>query len=1524
MQDNSLWRRARVVNYRPINALCLTPFAALSLVGRSALAISTDADRLRSASATGVQTTFFPSSTGAGDMWHSPFYTSFSSVPLAVTTPRGKALDFRANAGFPVFLYSYTAAADIGDAGITIFIVMAAPAPSADGVLLHKGGIRGVPGWALSLAPGPGTTSAVTFTVLGSGLNSAASISTSFSPDEMTVVGVRVTPGAGADGIMSLSGAANAVAFTTLTDTTVNGTGPSMGFSNYLYLGSSEEMSATNRARALVYEVAVFNAPLSDADFATANALLVGKYGAGPTCPDIVPAAPGALAAAVPGSRCLGARRGDTCVMQCAPGFRLTAGALNITCSAGRWSAAPAYCEATCPSLAVPNTARLDCARGVFGDSFDSNATLVRWTSAPAQPNPWYVDANGYLVAAGLQLCGEPSSSPMRLLINAPSWASTLFNRVRVSARARFGSGSFSILPRYVSPDNFYQFTADVDSGTMAFSVVSTGSTAVLCNTSAFPVAANVWYSFTVEMGNDGSITVTRGTQVVCRVITAALPWGTAGVSKASVATVQVDSFAVETVEACPNGCLEIVAGASCTLQCDPGLSAISGNVTRTCTAYTNGTVGYSGTPLTCGYFSPIVPPVSTSLPENSPAGRIAATVNASLPPGTPGSILMEIVSGNAGNAFSIEPCSGIVRVATPEMLDFEQVLPGSRNSFVLQVRAYVAGVSPAPEATTTVSIAISDANDPPRLTTTSCSVAENVQVGTTVCTLTAVDDDAMPAPIVWTLTSAFGSTDAATVFSLSSSTGLLSVRTASLDFEATQSYTLTVRVADATNPALSTQSVVTVQVVNVQEPPIITSTLTYEVDQTRVIAGAVVSAGPMTASDPDGDAVSFSLGSSGLLGWSAATNQLIFSATRTYASAPFERDGRLCVDVQEVTLTATDSGVPPLQASVTLRVYILANITSSGLPVIRGAEVRPAIVAAGSGSFGGVHTINTDGGDTLILAASGIPTQRTGDIIVINASTTMGGLRAWNSTCSFLFVPTPACASCNGVISCNTGAGWGPGWSASVFLSIGSGPFQPVPASILLAFSYAPPVITAIGVENIDGQADQELGTWGNTPVIISGFNFGGALAPIAASYGPCNATSGGCDYGYSFTRSSSSHTSIRVLTAPGVGADLRLQLTVGSLTVAPSTVSFGYAPPVIHRVYRAGNGSIWAFGGAGGAQIFVEGRNFGPPTTLSALFPRLSYGPAWAYVSGSDMPIDATSCLYPSAAQSHTLIRCLSGPGLGANLSLLVNVGGQYSALSGSNITVSYIPPRISAIAGVGSRDLDSKGGQAFTLTLVHSGPAAFSGSQRGAFYPAPVVKYGIGNYTGRDMSEDNFTAVNCVTTGTGVEPTTISCLTDEGAGGVGGLYWRVVMGGQESVPWRAPTTCKYAPPSIARFSGVGAVDAATLGGETVILHGKNFGPANLTAIDVYYETTAMYNGSIPSRLLFRPTSCVKPAPNAAKIEHEQLICTTGPGAGAPLAWSVVVADQKSVSALIRATRVFYGYQPGNVVHAIILPIH
>ena len=88
-----------------------------------------------------------------------------------------------------------------------------------------------------------------------------------------------------------------------------------------------------------------------------------------------------------------------------------------------------------------------------------------------------------------------------------------------------------------------------------------------------------------------------------------------------------------------------------------------------------------------------------------------------------------------------------------------------------------------------------------------------------------------------------------------------------------------------------------------------------------------------------------------------------------------------------------------------------------------------------------------------------------------------------------------------------------------------------------------------------------------------------------------------------------------------------------------------------------------------------------------------------------------------------------------------MIVNVAGVYS-VDVSNFTVSYDVPVISAIAGAGVRDMDTKGGAAFSLTASNTGPATIHGSSQ--VCPPPVVIYGTCASGGTGYcASSNFTA-------------------------------------------------------------------------------------------------------------------------------------------------------------------------------------
>lgn len=102
----------------------------------------------------------------------------------------------------------------------------------------------------------------------------------------------------------------------------------------------------------------------------------------------------------------------------------------------------------------------------------------------------------------------------------------------------------------------------------------------------------------------------------------------------------------------------------------------------------------------------PHAPPCSQ--PVNSAVGLPFPSVLVSGKDGA-GTIVFQIVSGNSNAAFSIDSCTGQVRVADPALIDFERLNPGSADTFSLGVRAFIAGSSPVAESFAKMDITVTD-----------------------------------------------------------------------------------------------------------------------------------------------------------------------------------------------------------------------------------------------------------------------------------------------------------------------------------------------------------------------------------------------------------------------------------------------------------------------------------------------------------------------------------------------------------------------------------------------------------------------------------------------------------------------------------------------------------------------------------------------------------------------------------------------------------------------------------------------
>ena len=184
-------------------------------------------------------------------------------------------------------------------------------------------------------------------------------------------------------------------------------------------------------------------------------------------------------------------------------------------------------------------------------------------------------------------------------------------------------------------------------------------------------------------------------------------------------------------------------------------------------------------------------------------------------------------------------------------------------------------------KATLAVTINLTDVNERPSGGSFTRSVAENSPAGTAVgAPVTASDPEG--APLTYALTS--------NEFAVGRLTGQLTVKAgASLDYETKSSYSVTVQASDGAN---TTDIAVTINVTDVNEAPV-------AAPQTRSVAenapaGTNVGA-PVTASDPDGDALTYAL-TSNEFAINASTGQITVQAG---ASLDYETKSVYSVTVQ-------------------------------------------------------------------------------------------------------------------------------------------------------------------------------------------------------------------------------------------------------------------------------------------------------------------------------------------------------------------------------------------------------------------------------------------------------------------------------------------------------------------------------------------------------------------------------------------------------------------------------------------------
>ncbi|MGX6443867.1 cadherin domain-containing protein [Neobacillus sp. K501] len=234
---------------------------------------------------------------------------------------------------------------------------------------------------------------------------------------------------------------------------------------------------------------------------------------------------------------------------------------------------------------------------------------------------------------------------------------------------------------------------------------------------------------------------------------------------------------------------------------------------------------------------TPVAESAKFTINENLETGTEVGSVSASDADGNP--LGFSIVSGNETGAFTIDATTGKITVADGSQLDYEKI-----KSFPLTIH-----VSDQANTTDTqVTIDLNNLNDnTPTAETGTFTIDENSENGMAVGKIKASDADGD------SLSYRILSGKETGAFKIDAATGKLTVaEKGKLDYEAIQSFTLTVQVSDGSK---TTDSIVTINVNNLNDNKPVVKDAVFTIDENTSTGTEV---GTVIATDTDGDALSY------------------------------------------------------------------------------------------------------------------------------------------------------------------------------------------------------------------------------------------------------------------------------------------------------------------------------------------------------------------------------------------------------------------------------------------------------------------------------------------------------------------------------------------------------------------------------------------------------------------------------------------------------------------------------------------
>jgi hypothetical protein len=214
---------------------------------------------------------------------------------------------------------------------------------------------------------------------------------------------------------------------------------------------------------------------------------------------------------------------------------------------------------------------------------------------------------------------------------------------------------------------------------------------------------------------------------------------------------------------------------------------------------------------------------------------------------------------------------------------------------------------------------------------------------------------------------------------------------------------------------------------------------------------------------------------------------------------------------------------------------------------------------------------------------------------------------------------------------------------------------------------AFAAPIVTS-------ATTIRPMSTTGGEKITIQGSNFGPTGTPVdAVSYGPLPSAN---LYSVDATKCQVLTQALMICdSAPGIGFNHAVKVTVGSQSSIAVATTLSYAPPTIFAFNGLGSDNALT---SGSEDIIITGTNFGPNDAYTNANIQASYGVKLqnSVNTISNIVWTAVNC---QVSVSHTEANCKTSPGAGRALSWSLVIGGQASVVP----TTNYAPPSITGIS-------------------------------------------------------------------------------------------------------------------------------------------------------------------------------------------------------------------------------------------------